>query len=69
MLITPGDFRGFDFGEMGQNIVSEIPDLTHIAVSPENFPSGRKENLQPYRAPAEDELRWLCYTSGTTADP
>ena len=69
MLITPGDFRGFDFGEMGQNIESEIPDLTHIAVSPENFPSGRKENLQPYRAPAEDELRWLCYTSGTTADP
>ena len=28
---------------MGQNIESEIPDLTHIAVSPENFPSGQKK--------------------------
>ena len=69
MLITPGDFRGFDFGEMGKKIQADIPELIHIAVEPKNFPSGPRENLQPYRAPRKDELRWLCYTSGTTADP
>ena len=69
MLITPGDFRGFDFGEMGKKIQADIPELIHIAVGPANFPSGSKETLQPYRAPEKDELRWLCYTSGTTADP
>jgi len=69
MLITPGDFRGFDFGEMGKKIQADIPELIHIAVGPANFPSGSKEKLQPYRSPEKDELRWLCYTSGTTADP
>ena len=69
VLITPGDFRGFNFGEMGQKIQNDIPELTHIAVEPNNFPTGSREDLRPYTTPETDELRWLCYTSGTTADP
>ena len=69
VLITPGDFRGFNFGEMGQKIQNDIPELTHIAVEPNNFPNGSRTDLRPYTTPETDELRWLCYTSGTTADP
>jgi len=69
MLVTPGQFRGFDFGEMGDKIETNVEGLIHIPVSPDNFPKGDITDLPPYSAPTEDELRWLCYTSGTTADP
>jgi len=69
ILITPGQFRGFDFGEMGDKIETTVEGLTHIPVSPNNFPKGDVNDLPPYTAPADNELRWLCYTSGTTADP
>ena len=69
MLVTPGDFRGFDFGIMGEKIANDVEGLTHIAVEPEGFPKGDPLDLPPYAQPSQGELRWLCYTSGTTADP
>lgn len=69
VLITPGVFKGFDFGNMGKKIESTVSGLRHLSVSPDNFPKGDITQLPNYSAPETDELRWLCYTSGTTADP
>ena len=69
VLITPSVFKGFDFGNMGKKIESTVSGLRHLSVSPDNFPKGDITQLPNYSAPETDELRWLCYTSGTTADP
>ena len=69
LLITPGATPSFDFGAMGAAIAEAVEGLEHLAVERGGFPSGDPASLPP--APASDgtELRWLCYTSGTTSDP
>lgn len=69
LLVTPKTYRGFNFGEMGETIASSVDKLTALAVEPSNFPSGEPSELPPYSLTDEGELRWLCYTSGTTSDP
>jgi acyl-CoA synthetase (AMP-forming)/AMP-acid ligase II len=69
LLVTHGATPSFDFGAMGAKIAVETEGLSHLAVERGGFPSGDPANLPP--APDSDgtDLRWLCYTSGTTADP
>ncbi len=68
-LLTPGEFRGFDFGEMARGLAADIDGLTAIEVAPGAFPTGDPATLPA--APAGDgtDVRWYFYTSGTTADP
>ena len=68
-LITPKEYRGFNFEEMGSNIASSADQLTSLAVEPNNFPSADPAILPTYLEGKENTLRWLCYTSGTTSDP
>jgi cyclohexanecarboxylate-CoA ligase len=68
LLITPGEFGGYDFAAMGSRIVEGQPGLRHLVVSPTHFPAGDPEAL-PAQEQAANDVRWLCYTSGTTADP
>ncbi len=72
LLVTPGEFHGFDFAAMGAALADEI-GLDHLAVEPGGFPTGDPAVLpapEPAPAsPADAPVRWLCYTSGTTADP
>ncbi len=72
LLITPGDFHGFDFAEMGAALAEEI-GFDHLTVAPGAFPAGDPSVLPapeaPPGSPDEAPVRWLCYTSGTTADP
>lgn len=69
LLITHGATPSFDFGAMGAALADEIEGLDHLLVDRGGFPSGDPASLPP--APDSDgtELRWLCYTSGTTSDP
>ena len=65
-IVVPGVFRGFDFPPMIEEATAGL-DVDIIVADPD-LPEGDPATLPPYR-PAPAELRWLFYSSGTTADP
>ncbi len=66
-LVTPGEFRGFDFAAMGAGIADEL-GLTHLIVAPGSLPRGDPSRLGPH-VPRPDDARWVFFTSGTTSEP
>ncbi len=75
LLVVPGEWRGFDYGAMarGLGLPAEIMELHRGEVL-----AGDVGTLGPVPAGGEPfapgvrrdgPLRWLFYTSGTTADP
>ena len=66
MLVVPGTFRGFHYPDMAAEALQGLDAA--IVVADPDLPTGDPASLPPYRA-ALDELRWLFYSSGTTADP
>jgi acyl-CoA synthetase (AMP-forming)/AMP-acid ligase II len=68
LLIVPGVFRGFDFEAMGKDIASKVDHDLETVVFDGPLPQGDPSTLPP--APTDgDAVRWLFYTSGSTADP
>ncbi|MHB1710566.1 MAG: AMP-binding protein [Acidimicrobiales bacterium] len=72
LLVVPSTYRGFDYGAMAHDIAAGSPGLT-VLVADRKLPSGDPGDLPPVTAgPGSSALapiRWLFYTSGTTADP
>lgn len=68
LLITPGEFGGYDFAAMGARVAADHDGLAHLVVGPGTFPVGDAAAAPP-SAPDDGGVRWLTYTSGTTADP
>lgn len=66
LLIVPGVFRNFDFAPMAAEATA-LQDVEIIVADPD-LPEGDPATLPDY-VPALTELRWLFYSSGTTADP
>lgn len=71
LLIVPSDFANFDFVAMAEGIAAEAAaegQVVTILTSDRSLPAGDPSTLP---APPErgDDVRWLFYTSGTTADP
>jgi acyl-CoA synthetase (AMP-forming)/AMP-acid ligase II len=66
LLVVPGVFRGFDYPPMAEEATTGLD--VEILVADPDLPDGDPATLEPYR-PAAEELRWLFYSSGTTADP
>ena len=74
LLVVPGEWRGFDFGAMARSITGvevlelhrgdaldgDVAALPPVPVGGDTFTPGVR---------ADGPLRWLFYTSGTTADP
>jgi len=72
LLIVPTIYRGFDFEAMAREIAATRPHLSVLVVDrdlPDGDPSGLPEVEPPPVTAAEAPIRWLFYTSGTTADP
>jgi acyl-CoA synthetase (AMP-forming)/AMP-acid ligase II len=71
LLCVPGTFRGFDYAAMARAIAAEQTALDVLVV--EDALPGRSEPdlppAPPDTTPADTPVRWLFYTSGTTADP
>jgi cyclohexanecarboxylate-CoA ligase len=67
LLVVPPVFGGFDFEAMAHGIAAEAPDLEVLVVD-RDLPEADPGSLPPPPA-SGDEVRWLFYTSGTTADP
>jgi cyclohexanecarboxylate-CoA ligase len=67
LLVVPSEFGGFDFEGMARSIVGDL-DGVQVLVCDRSLPEGDPSTLAA--APTDgDEVRWLFYTSGTTADP
>ncbi|HJR19935.1 MAG TPA: AMP-binding protein [Actinomycetota bacterium] len=69
ILLVPSNFRGFDFEAMARGIAEGVKGL-QVEICDRNLPEGDPATLGPAPDPAAELLvRWLFYTSGTTADP
>jgi acyl-CoA synthetase (AMP-forming)/AMP-acid ligase II len=71
VLITPSVWKGFDYEAMCRRAAAALPGLV-VLVCDKVLPEGDPADLAPF-TPAPDEasapIRWIFYTSGTTADP
>lgn len=63
LLIVPSMYRDFDFGAMARKIVGE----ERVLIADGGLPEGNVEDLAEHKG--GDVVRWLFYTSGSTADP
>ena len=72
LLVVPQVYRGFDFEAMAREIAADRPGLSVLVVD-RDLPDGDPSVLAPAEAAAasagDAPIRWLFYTSGTTADP
>ncbi len=68
VLVVPGTFRGFDYPPMAAEATAGL-DVAVVVADPD-LPDADPAGLPPFPAagPAAP-VRWLFYTSGTTADP
>ncbi len=72
LLIVPPAFRGFDYQGMAREIAVQQPGL-EVCVVEHELPEGDPAALPLAEAaparPDDAPIRWIFYTSGTTADP
>lgn len=73
LLITTEQFRGYGHGEMARGLAARRVGLSAIVLD-DSLAEGGLPDGDPAGLPALDELdteaiRWLFYTSGTTAEP
>ena len=69
LLITPAEFGGYDFAAMADRVAADVGGLYTLTVAPGSFPRADPATLPEPAAPGDGDVRWLTYTSGTTADP
>jgi cyclohexanecarboxylate-CoA ligase len=71
LLVVPSEWRGRAYAEEAREIAAEHPDL-HVLVCDRALPDGDPAALPPPPpavSPSDAPVRWVFYTSGTTADP
>ncbi len=68
LLVTPSTWRDFDYAALASRIVAEEGLDCRTLVCDRSLPDGDPASLPP---PPTDPhaVRWVFYTSGTTADP
>lgn len=72
LLVVPSVFRGFDHEAMARTVAAGAAGV-EVLVADKALPEGDPATLPPPPVAPDDpqdlEVRWLFYTSGTTADP
>ena len=72
LLVTPSTWNNFDYAGLAARVAGENDGL-HTLVADHQNPEGDPASLpapsQVFDDPAADPVRWIFYTSGTTADP
>lgn len=73
LLVTPSEWNGFDYAGLADQVASEIDPRPSTLVTDRHNPEGEPDSLPARPADpgngADDPVRWVFYTSGTTADP
>ena len=72
-LVVPKSFRGFDHAELAARVTAESareggPEC-EVLVCDHALPEADPASLAPFSPGPGEPLRWIFYTSGTTADP
>jgi cyclohexanecarboxylate-CoA ligase len=67
LMITPSVWNNFDYAALAEQVAGEN-DGMHTLVADHWNPEGDPATLPP-PATANEPVRWIFYTSGTTADP
>src|SRR6266566_6238435 len=72
LLIVPSTWRGFGYEALAREIAAGRTDLD-VLVADRALPDGDPATLPPFGPGATDPgdapVRWIFYTSGTTAEP
>ena len=71
-VAVPGEFKGFDFVDMAKRCIADLADPPQIVVTADGLPDGDPSTLPPpppLLSADETPVRWIYYTSGSTADP
>ncbi|MCZ7531406.1 MAG: AMP-binding protein [Acidimicrobiia bacterium] len=72
LLVCPSEWAGFDFEGMCRGVAADVDDL-EVLVADRTLPDGDPGALPgpPVGRDSRDDdpVRWVFYTSGTTADP
>jgi acyl-CoA synthetase (AMP-forming)/AMP-acid ligase II len=71
LLVVPSVLRGFDHTAMARAIAGALSGLA-VVVADDALPEGDPSALPPAppaAAPGAEPVRWVFYSSGTTADP
>ncbi len=73
LLITPKTWKGHDYAAMAAQVRERLPQLALLAVDSSaaggaGLPESR-QSLPPLPTSGEDPVRWVFFTSGTTAEP
>jgi len=67
-LFVPARFRGFDYAAMAQGLRAEAQGLQVVVIA-DALPEGSPGSLPPLPENDPAAVRWIFYSSGTTADP
>jgi len=68
-FVVPGVWRGFDYPAMAAVAATDTRTDVEVIVADPDLPAGDPAELVPWAAPTADPIRWIFYTSGTTANP
>jgi cyclohexanecarboxylate-CoA ligase len=72
LYVSPSVWRGFDYAELADRVTAELAEAgeVRLLICDKNLPAGDPGLLPPLEESGDlDDLRWVFYTSGTTADP
>ncbi len=72
MLVVPGEWRGVDYGHRAAELAAEHSGPLQVVLTSDGLPEGDPATLPPppdYSSTEQAPVRWIFYTSGTTADP
>jgi acyl-CoA synthetase (AMP-forming)/AMP-acid ligase II len=69
-LVVPGEWRGFDYATFAKHVTAPL-DGVGVTVVDRTLPEAEVGSgaLPAWSSPTDDPVRWIFFTSGTTADP
>ena len=71
LLVVPSEWKGRSFGDEARSVAADLSDL-EVLIADRSLPEGDPATLPAPPAPATPDtapVRWVFFTSGTTADP
>lgn len=69
LVVVPSTWGGHDFAAMIERVTADLDRPPRLLDIDAGLPEGDPATLPPPPAGDDDPVRWLYYTSGTTADP
>jgi cyclohexanecarboxylate-CoA ligase len=69
LLVCPGPWRGYDYPTLARRSIERLDHEVDLLVADRALPRADHAALAPFETPDPDAVRWIFYTSGTTANP